>query len=404
MQDLARVGVALGRRLGGLRRRQKREHAARDVGRQPQDLERGDDPVAAERCAEPGDARVGIRPVRRLRDHHLEIRHRAGDPLVQLRAGGAHAAARQLAARDRTGQRRTAAIVVELGAVAAVVAAQLHVDRRGAARRQPQVKTRLAAMQIVGHRIEADPRAALDAIEPFVAQGHPPPLDNRLVAGAAALALRAAHLEDVGVVGVEAERELDVDGGRREAGDAQALVAAAPPQELRAEHVQRPARQHELPRLVLEVGRGEIDGQEIVLLLHRRRQQQRPPPADAQLQPRQEAGAVVVDALLAQADRLDVAEAVEHRERLVVLEHARAIVGTRRRRLDVVLLVEADDLVVRRRPECRHGGYSIPTPVSPPSLSTACPPSASASASIAASPNAVRPRPLRRRAVSIIAS
>ena len=88
--------------------------------------------------------------------------------------------------------------------------------------------------------------------------------------------------------------------------------------------------------------------------LHRRAEQQRAPPAEPQLEPRQEARAVVVHALLAETDRLHVAEAIEHREGLAVLEHARAVVGARRRRLDVEAARGADDRRRRAR-RASHG-------------------------------------------------
>ena len=46
-------------------------------------LQRGDDPVAAERCAEPGDARIRIRAVRRRRHQHAQIGRRSPYPLVE---------------------------------------------------------------------------------------------------------------------------------------------------------------------------------------------------------------------------------------------------------------------------------------------------------------------------------
>ena len=62
VQDFARLGVLRLVELVGLRRRQVLEHAPRDSRVDPQGLERGDDPVAAERRAEPGNAGVGVRP------------------------------------------------------------------------------------------------------------------------------------------------------------------------------------------------------------------------------------------------------------------------------------------------------------------------------------------------------
>ncbi len=188
--------------------------------------------------------------------------------------------------------------------------------------------------------------AARDLVQPLVGQHHRRPVHDRRVAPAALRALGAAHLEDVRVVGRKRQRQLGLDRRHLEVRHAQPLVTGAVPQELGAEHVQRTALDADLPGARLEIRVGQIDGEQVVLFLHRRRQQHRTPPAQTQLQPRQEPRPVVVDALLARPHRLHVAEAIEHRERLAVLEHARAVVGARRRRLDVEMLVQTDDLVV----------------------------------------------------------
>ena len=65
------------------------------------------------------------------------------------------------------------------------------------------------------------------------------------------------------------------------------------------------------------------------------------PEADAQAG--QVAGPAVVEALLALADGLDVAPAIEDRKRLAVLEDLVVLVGQRARRKDVVAAVDLDD-------------------------------------------------------------
>ena len=83
VQDLAGLGVRFGpllRRLGG---GQELQDSPGDRGIDPQQLHRRDDAVAAERGAEPGDAGVGVSPVRGVSDQHVEIRDRATQDLVQ---------------------------------------------------------------------------------------------------------------------------------------------------------------------------------------------------------------------------------------------------------------------------------------------------------------------------------
>ena len=83
VHDLA--GLRVVRRVddGGLGRGKPAQHAARHARIEPQHFDRGDDAVAAERRRIPGDAGVGIRPLRRLGYQHVKIGHRAAQHFVE---------------------------------------------------------------------------------------------------------------------------------------------------------------------------------------------------------------------------------------------------------------------------------------------------------------------------------
>ena len=66
---------------------------------------------------------------------------------------------------------------------------------------------------------------------------------------------------------------------------------------------------------------------------------------------RQETGVVVIQAFVARAQRLDIAEAVEQDEGLLVLEDLRIVFGTRRGRGDVP---PVSDLYAVRHPAPVH--------------------------------------------------
>ncbi len=87
----------------GLKMREPPQHALGDPRINPQHLERGDQAIAAERRRVPGNAGIGITPLRRLRHQHVEVGHGLAQHLVEdvvrrLDAGHAHRRQAHLAA------------------------------------------------------------------------------------------------------------------------------------------------------------------------------------------------------------------------------------------------------------------------------------------------------------------
>ena len=83
VQDFSRLGV--GERIGGfgLIVGEATQHAARDVRAPPQHLQSGDQAVAAEGGREPGNARIGITPLRRFGHQNLQIGGGAAQHLIE---------------------------------------------------------------------------------------------------------------------------------------------------------------------------------------------------------------------------------------------------------------------------------------------------------------------------------
>ena len=92
MDDLAGLGVDLRGEISGLGERQKFEDAAGDGRVDPKALERGDDAVAAEDGAEPGNSGVGIIPFRIALDHHFHVGLGTLHPIVEYLTRTAYAA------------------------------------------------------------------------------------------------------------------------------------------------------------------------------------------------------------------------------------------------------------------------------------------------------------------------
>ena len=93
------------------------------------------------------------------------------------------------------------------------------------------------------------------------------------------------------------------------------------------------------------IGVREVDGEQGVVVLDRRAQDQRPLASELELEAREEAGVLVVEAELAEPHRGDVAEAIEHRERVAVLEHPRAVVDAGRAGEDVEPVLDPDEVL-----------------------------------------------------------
>jgi hypothetical protein len=82
VDDLARLGIALGVVRVRLVRREEPQHAARDRRIDPERLERHDQRIAAERRAEPRDTRVRHGPLRGRNSQHREVDGGVADPGV----------------------------------------------------------------------------------------------------------------------------------------------------------------------------------------------------------------------------------------------------------------------------------------------------------------------------------
>ena len=146
--------------------------------------------------------------------------------------------------------------------------------------------------------------------------------------------LDAAHLEQVGEIGGEIDGQPAGPGIDVEIMDGDALVAGALPEEFRPPDMQGFARQHDGAVLV-DIGIGEIHGQDDIVVLHRAGQKQRPLAVDQKLDTRQIARVVVKKTARRQAWRHAITQGIEHGEGVTLLEGARPALLNGFRRLNM---------------------------------------------------------------------
>ena len=214
-------------------------------------------------------------------------------------------------------------------------------------RAELEFEARAVLVELRGRRIEGEARPPQAPVEALVGEGDIRGRDFRRQTEAASFPREAADLEDVREVGAEIEGERDRDRLRAVIVHDQALVAGGIPQAHAAEDVDGPAVDQAAIR-ERDVRVREVDGKRRVVVADRGTEQQRAPVGEAQPEARQVAGVAMVDAVdarHARARALDVAEAVEDRERVTVLQHARAVVDARRCREDVVAVGDPEDFV-----------------------------------------------------------
>ena len=362
VQDLAGLGVALRVLVGGLERGEDLERLDRDLRPHAQRLERGDQRVAAEQRREPRHAggQVSLGLARAVVDQQPQVAGRSVDGEVdQLVVGPdlGHAAVPGVVRRgdlvDGEHGLGREQRVVGVGRVAGLDALGRRplLDRPG----QPAQLARVARGErpvpgepdpagIDGPRhVRFDRLDRVRALAERDVRGRPPPVEAGVaerdpVAPSGDRQLEAAldpgpaaDLEDVGGVGGELERHLDLLIHLRVVHDPDALLEhpardhplAADAQLLRGERVLGP---HLVGDVALEPGVGELD-RAVVVAAGRRLEEHRALAVHAQDRGRQAAGVAVVQAQPA-AVGVHVAERVREQVQVALLEDLdRAEVG-----------------------------------------------------------------------------
>jgi hypothetical protein len=341
VQDLSRFGVLPRVHVIGLRRRQVFEDAARDARVDPERLERGDDAVTAERRAEPGHSRIGILAVRRRRHQHPQIGGRSAEPVIEAFAGAFdHRVGAAGAVERRRGLRFRAFERLDGGRTPLPVAANGERQHGRGARCELVLETGHARRRGGRHVAPLENGRSALAIQAAIVEAHRRAVDDRRGARAAALTRHAAHFEDVGEVRVDVEGERHAHRQATVVPQAKPLVPRRIPQESSTEQVDQIAGEHAIAVAERDVRIRQVGAEQLIVVLDARAQQQRPLPVHAQLEPRQIPGALVIQPLLARQQRSDIADGIEEREGVVVLQHRRALRGSRSGRQNVELVVD----------------------------------------------------------------
>jgi hypothetical protein len=170
VQDFARLSVGgrveVVRLIGG----EKPQHAACNLGIEPQREQGRDDGVAAERCAEPRDTGIWVGSMVGFRDQHVEIGHGPADDLVEqgvcaFDSRGAPAGPTQLTHRVLHVRQQDAS----LPAIENWAARRLNDDGLSPFGRHGEAKARRAHIEPRGRRVEADERLPHEPVEAAVA-------------------------------------------------------------------------------------------------------------------------------------------------------------------------------------------------------------------------------------------
>ena len=168
VQNLPWLGVQLGILPRRLISGQPTKHAARQRGLAPQQLHRGDEAIAAERRGVPGDAGIGIMPLRRHRDEHVEIGRRTTENFIEnvIRRFDRRNVARLLLAVAKPRAHRLEERGRSLGAVQAAGHCAEH--RHMLVGLQPDCVGRNIVSEHGGRRIEDETRATQLAVKALV--------------------------------------------------------------------------------------------------------------------------------------------------------------------------------------------------------------------------------------------
>ena len=347
MQDLARLGIGAGVVVGGLRGGEECERAAREVGPQPQALQRGDQRIAAERGAVPRHAGVRKRAGRQRGGQHVEVGPRALEPAVHHRVGTGRLAAPGVGVLHVVGVALPGVVVAERRRVvrARCLARHLPADAALLTRLHAQCEARHARAGLRGHRLELHHGATRPLVQAEVAEHQRRGVALHLGALAAPLALHAAQLEHVDEVGIEPQLDLELHRVDAMVREAHLLVAGTVPQQLAPQHVHAALAQRDAA-VALQIGVHQLDGQRAAVFLHRGVQVQRTRAVEQQLRVRQEARVLKVQPLLPALPRQDVAIAVEQREQVVALQGLQLPLDARTGGEDVPASLELDAIAL----------------------------------------------------------
>ena len=170
-------------------------------------------------------------------------------------------------------------------------------------------------------RIEMQRGGARPAVEPAIFQRHVGRAEQLAGAHAPARPALAAHLEQIGEIIVEQQRQIETRRPVAVVLQADPLVGRAAPQEDRAHDVQHVLLQHH-PAIAVDVGIGEVDGQRRIVVAQIGAEQQRLDVVEHHFEPGEIARIGIEQAVGTAGGSADIAMAVEHDEGVVMLERA----------------------------------------------------------------------------------
>ena len=256
---------------------------------------------------------------------HVEVGDRAADALVEdLIGGGDRGGARGAFAQAAAGGTEAGEEGAARGADAvAGAAADFEKEGLTGGRGEVDVEGGLAGAEAGGSGLELESRLAQPVVEAGVGEGDGVGFHRRRVERAAAGALGAADLEDVGEVGGEGDGEAEAVGLRVVVADRQPLEGAGVPEEAGAVDVDEVLCDQPLALGAGNLGIREVADEHRVVVADGGAEEQRPVTVHREVEVREIAGIAVVDALWAARAGKRVAVVVEDGEGVGVLHRPR---------------------------------------------------------------------------------
>ena len=312
------------------------KHPAGDRRVEPERLQGRDDPVPSEHGAEPGDARVRIWPFGEVRHQHVEIGDAAAGGFVEDLVGGIDR--RRARGRRAQGAPRIAERDEErpgrIARSSLVAAVDLDEQRASFARGEIEAEDGALGRQMRRRGIESNRRRSAPVVEPGIAQRHMTGADFSRMGLSPSRSLGSTHLEEIGEIGGEGDRQFHPARLVVEIADVQPLEAAGVPEKSRPSEVDQVMFEPGTARRADEIGIGQIASQRSVVVAQGGAEQNRPRAIERNDQQGKMAGVAVIKALSGPPARRGVAVAIEYGEGIAVLQDQRAQVLDRRRGAD----------------------------------------------------------------------
>ena len=205
------------------------------------------------------------------------------------------------------------------------------------------------------------------AVEPRVGETELISCGFCIATNASSFPRHAAHLEEIGEIGVKLNRKTDFYWSETVVDKLDRFEASRLAQEFGPCDVQSSTRQHQLPGAI-HIGIGQVHDKEKIVFLNRGIEQKRSSIAQLELKARKESRSFMVETFLPEASRLNIAVAVENCERVTVLENLSDVIRRRFSRENIKCVFDLGGVVFHIKTLRMHGNVGRVEKINPSSF------------------------------------